>query len=71
MIQPARRAGLGDEARRGVLLPDEVRVDDLDRDRPAEVRLLRAVDAPHSSDPDERINLIPVEGTTNQVIWIL
>ena len=53
MVQAARGARLGDEARRGVLLADEVRVDDLDRDRAAEVRLLGAVDAAHAADADE------------------
>ena len=53
MIEPARRARLGDEARGRVLFTDEVRVDDLDRDGSAEVRLLGAVDAAHAADPDE------------------
>ena len=53
VVQAARRARLGDEAGGGVLLADEVRVDDLDRDGAAEVRLLGAVDAPHPADADE------------------
>ena len=53
VIEPARRARLGDEARRRVLFADEVRVDDLDRDRAPEVRLLGAVDAAHPADADE------------------
>jgi hypothetical protein len=53
MVQPARRARLGDEARRRVLLTDEVRMDDLDRDGATEVRLLRAIHAAHAADPDQ------------------
>ncbi len=53
VVQPARRARLGDEARGGVLLADQVRVDDLHRDGAPEVRLLGAVDAAHSADADE------------------
>lgn len=53
MIEAARCARLGDEARGGVLLTDEVRVDDLDGDGPSEVRLLGAIHASHAADPDE------------------
>ena len=53
VVEAARRARLGDEARRGVLVAEEVRVDDLDRDGAAEVRLLGAVDAAHAADADE------------------
>ena len=53
MIQPARRAGLGDEPRRGVLLTDEVRMDDFYGDSASEVRLFGAVHAAHAPDADE------------------
>ena len=53
MVEAARRARLGDEARCGVLFADEVRVDDLDRHGAAEVRLLGAIDAPHPANADE------------------
>src|SRR5215207_5466395 len=53
MVELAGGAGLGDEAQRGVLVGQEVRVDDLDRDRATQGRLLRAVDAPHAADADQ------------------
>ena len=37
----------------GALVAEQVRVDDLDRDRAAERPLLGAVDAPHAADADE------------------
>ncbi len=56
MIEAAGRAGLGDEARGGVLLADEVRVDDLHRDRTSEVRLLGSVNPTHAADADQLQN---------------
>jgi hypothetical protein len=53
MVQPARSTRFGDEPSGRVLLTHQVRVDDLDGDRSAEVRLFGAVHAPHSTDPDE------------------
>ena len=53
VVEAARRAGLGDEADRGALVAEQVRVDDLDRDRAAERLLLGAVDAAHAADADE------------------
>ena len=58
VVQPARGARLGDEARGGVLFAYEVRVDDLHRDRAPEVRLFGAVDAPHPADADELENQV-------------
>ena len=53
MVEPARGARLGVEARDGLLVDEQVRVDDLDRDRAAEHSLLGAVHAPHAADADE------------------
>ena len=53
MVEAARGARLGDEARGGVLFTDEVRMDDLDRDGATEVRLLGAIHAAHAADADE------------------
>src|SRR5262249_43084257 len=53
VIEAARCARLRDEARDRALLPDEVRVHDLDRDGSTEVRLLRPVDTAHATDADE------------------
>ncbi len=53
VVQSARRARLGDEARDRVLFAREVRVNDLHRDRATERRLLRAIHAAHAADADE------------------
>ena len=53
MVQPAGGARLGDEAGGGVLLADQVRVDDLDRDGAREIRLFGPINAAHSADADQ------------------
>ena len=53
MVELAGRARLGDEAKRRVLVREQVRVDDLDRDRAPERALLGAVDAAHAADADQ------------------
>jgi hypothetical protein len=53
VVQAARRAGLGDESDRGALVTEQVRMDDLDRDRAPERLLLGAVDPAHAADADE------------------
>ena len=52
VAQAACGARLVEEARRGQLVVGQVRVNDLDRDRPPERDLLGAVHAPHAADAD-------------------
>ena len=53
VIEAAGGAGLGDEADRRALVAEEVRVDDLHRDRASEGLLLGPIDAAHTADADE------------------
>ncbi len=53
VVEAARGARLRDEADRGALVAEQVRVDDLDGDRAAERLLLGAVHAPHAADPHQ------------------
>ncbi len=51
-------AGLGDEARAGLLALDVLEVDELDRDARAEARVLALPDGAHSAAADEAHDLV-------------
>ncbi len=66
VIEAARGARLGDEARRRVLLTDEMRVDDLDGDGAPQLRLLGAIHAAHPADADEIENDVAARGASDR-----
>ena len=53
MVEAARSARLGDEARRGALVAQEVGMNDLHRDGASQRPLLGAVDPTHAADAHE------------------
>ena len=53
MVELARRARFGHEAKRRVFVGEQVGMDDLHRDGAAERALLRAIHATHAPDADE------------------
>jgi hypothetical protein len=72
VVQPGGGARLRDEAGRGVLVPQEVRVHDLDGDRPAEDALLRPVDSAHAAYPNELLDDVAAgEGGPDQRVFDL
>lgn len=56
MVQAARRARLGIKTRHGLLIAEEMWMDDFERDRAAKRRLLRAIDPSHAANADKRLN---------------
>ena len=63
------RARLPDEEV-GVVRPllDQLRVEDLDRARAAEARMVGAVHAPHAALPGERLDLVGSENRAHEVV---
>lgn len=58
MIELTRSARFGQKPDGGVLIREQVRVDDLDRHRPTQDRLLRLINTAHSSHTDELQDVI-------------
>ncbi len=67
VVQPAGGASLAVEASDRLLVAEQVRVDDLDRDGAAQRALLRAVHATHATDAHQLLNeVVPPDGPTHQ-----